>query len=820
MLQDIRFALRYWRKHPAFAGTAIGLLALAIAANAILFSAADALLLKPLPVKDPDRLVRVVEFRPKLPPQTWYPPPFEDFLRSKTSTLGDVFGGIETDAAMTGAGESRTVRAMVVSGNYFHALAVPARLGRFLEDRDDASGELPVVLSHGMWRRQFQGDTGIIGRNVKLGGAPFRIVGVMPDGFHGVHVETSPEVWVSRSGGMHIAAGYGENGRCCMMELAARTKAGVSFETASQEVRALWLAYVESGSFDREDREFYMRQALQVQPIRNGVSVLRDRFGFALQILLAASAALLLIACANVAGLLLSSAAARKRETAIRMAIGATGSRLARQWATEALLLTVSAALAGICITYAVLPLLPGFLPPLRNLQTSLLHIEIDFPVDPRLLGYAVAASLFCTLLISLSPILQVISGRVMERGSTASGANPLRMRKVLVGFQVALCTALLFSASLLVHSVDRLAATPTGMDAANITGFTLKPVLQKYTKEQVASLAERLAAGARELPGTVQAAVAVRGLMRGSGLKATAAAEGTTPTQADFLNSSMNSVTPEYFETMGIPVLAGRLFRRDDDPNARVVTRAFAERFFPGQDAVGRKFGIGALRRMVSANLFVLGVVEDVKYRGLREPIHPQIFSCLCAADAYVADSEFQIQVRTREGSVDVSSAMTALLRRLDPLLPFAEIHVLREEAEATIWQERVVARLSAGFGVAAALLAGFGLYGMLSFLLAQQMREAGIRKALGAQTLDLARWLGHWLLPVCVIGVGSGSAAVWVWIGPWLKEVLWETSPRDPLLMLPAFAAVLATMAIAVWRPLRRAAAVDPARVLRESD
>ncbi len=817
MLQDIRFALRYWRKHPAFAATAIGLLALSIAACAVIFSAADALLLKPLPVKEPGRLVRIIEVRPPLPPQTWFLPAFWDLLRVKSTQFERVFGGFEVDSTLTQvtASEPQPLRAMIVTPNYFDALGVSAAMGRVLDAKDEWSGELPVVLSERFWVNRFASDPAILGKAITLGGQPFKVAGVMPRGFHGVTVETSPEVWVARAGGQYVVpARMRDPSGCCVFELSARLKPEATLASASGEVRSLWTFFVESTA-KADDRAYQLSQNLQVESIANGVSVLRARFGIALRLLLTAVVLLLLMACANVAGLLLSSAAARSRETVVRMAVGASGLRLARQWITEALLLALTAGGLGIALTYALLPQVAHVLPPLRDRDTSRLALAVDLVVDQRLLYFTLLAVVATAILLSLSPVWQVLNRDLQSVLRASSSAGRLRARPALVCLQIALCTLLLVSAGVFVRSVDRLSHTRTGLDQEHIVGFTVKSGLRKYTAEQAAALARSLEDGARALPGVSNAAIASRGLMRGSGIKATVGAEGARTTEADFLNTSMNSVTLTYFDTMGIPLVSGRLFRQAEAKDARVVTRAFANRFFPGQDPIGKRFGIGH-RTIIRGEFEVIGVVEDVKYRGLREPIHPQLFSCFCEREPALFE-DFHLEVRAKGDPRSVIQSVTRLMQTLDPQLPFAEVHTLSEEVESTIWQERIVARLSTVFACAAAMLAGLGLYGMLAFFLAQHLHEVGIRKALGASSQSLLGWLSARVVPVTVVGVAVGLGAS-LFAGRWIQELLWETSPRDVVAYSAASAWIAAIVLAAAWMPARKALRVDPASVLRQ--
>jgi predicted permease len=815
MLQDIRFALRYWRKHPAFAATAIGLMALAIAANSVIFSVADTLLLKPLPVRDPDALVRILEIRKNLPPDTWFVPGFWDRL-DHIPALGQVFGYIETDTTMLAGADSQPLRAMVVTPNYFNVLGVPASRGRALDVQDQ--WELRAVLSFNAWTERFAADPAIAGKKIQLGGQPFTVMGVMPRGFHGVTVETSPEVWVPRGGGQFVMPEpMKDPRRCCVFEIAVRLAPGVSISQAQSMVTSAWRGFIEESEKDVQRKEFELERSIQAQSIRNGVSILGTRFSNALRLLLAGVMLLLFMACANVAGLLLSVAAARSRETAVRLAVGASIGRMVRQWIVEALLLGVSAGLLGVALTAVILPQIPRLLPPLRNLDTNRLALALDLQIDVRLLLFAVAAVLLSTMLVAISPVLQIRAGQDLQVVLRASGSNTggrMWARPVLVALQIALCTLLLISAGVFLRSVDRLNGVATGLDRAHVVTFSVKPGLRRYSQQQVTDLSSRLESGARSLPGVADAAISSRGLMRGSGLKMTIGAAGTRTTRADFLNTSSNVVTPSYFDTMGIRLLNGRLFREQEDPKARVVTKAFAARFFPGQDPIGKRFGLG-MNKVIEPEYEIVGVVEDLKYRGLREPIHPQVFGCYCPKVSEGPD--FHLQVRSSGDPRSVIQSVTKLMQNLDPQLPFAEVHTLEEEMESSIWQERIVARLASVFAGAAALLAALGLYGMLSFYLAQHMRGVAIRKALGADGRLLVQWIAGRILPMTLAGVMVGGIAALA-TAQWIQDLLWETSARDGIAYAAALAFIGVLAVAAAWMPGRRALNVDPIKVLRE--
>ncbi|HYL78993.1 MAG TPA: ABC transporter permease [Bryobacteraceae bacterium] len=814
-LRDLLHSLRLIRKSPLFSLYIIAPLALGIGLNGAIFLLLDALLLRPLPVKNPENLVRLVEIVQVLGPRSYYTYDALEALQQRSTSFSEILGYADANAAVRDASGASRVRVQVVTGNYFTSLGVQPLYGRVLtpSDAQAATASPPVVLSYPYWRREFRADPDIAGKTLTLADRPFTIVGVMPRAFNGVEVETTPDVRVSLS-----AAGVLEYSsdaayyRKLEYGIVARLRPGVSIEKARIES-----LNIVSAAMKLDESRSIRDERLEVQPIANGVSLMRPRFQTALILLMSGVGLLLLMICANVGGLLLARASARRGETAVRLAIGATPGRLLRQWLTEALVLTIIGGAAGLWIAVTAAPLFLRAVPALRDFSATAMTLALDLRPDMRLVAFAALLCAVCALCAGLPAALQSRRANLHEslKSARATARQPLRW--TLVAIQAGLCTFLLAGAGLLISTFRHLQSLDPGFDGQHVVTFSLDATMAHYTPRQADDLKQRLTAAVRELPGVEAAATATLGLMRGTGMKTTAAPEGVTPPRSDFMNTSLNFVSPEYFETMGIPFLAGRNFRAaepESKPRPVIVNRAFVRRFFPNTDAIGQKFGTGVMKIATGDNV-VIGIVGDAKYRSLREPVPPTVYQ-LRLADPRWVDS-FILHVRTKNRPEGIIEAVRKTLYAIDPRLPFYETHTLAEEVNSTLWAERLLAWLSAVFSAAAAVLATLGVYATLAYAIAQTRREIGIRVAIGARPADLLRLLSARPLRFAALGVALGIAGFYA-ATPAFRSVLYEVSPADSAAMFSSAATVMCIAVAATLAAIRAAIRVDPATVLRE--
>ena len=756
-----------------------------------------------------EQLVHVVQDIPRLGHRGAFAYSFCRTLVAHSTTLSTAFGYEEMQVAIDRPAPAEDVRVNLVTPEFFDALNATAVVGRTLNAADavESSGAQPAVLSYGFWRRRFDGDRRAVGHTIQLHGHAFTIVGVTARDFNGISLETAPDVCVPlRAAPLLETRGSVHSLDQQAIDLSARLKPGVTRERAEAEVRAMWLNSEDSRGADPS-------QPLVLDSLQYGTSVLRQKFSGALRLLIASVALLQLMVCANLAGLLVARGARRTGEIAIRLAIGATRMRLMCQMLTESAVLTLLGAAGGIALAYSAAPLLVRGLPPVRDVTTTRLALAIDFAPDTRVLLYSVLLSALTALLFGMAPALAAarVSLDSVLRGARAAGG--WKGRQFLLVLQIALCTLLLAGAGLMVRSFRQLRDMDPGFATAQVVSFTTHPSLAGYTDKQAAALRLALTERVRLIPGVDSVAAAALPLMRGSGQKTTVVPAGQRATPADFLNASLNAVTPDYFETVGMHILAGRTLKDADSTSPKpvplVVNQAFARHFFPDENPLGRLFGYGTPQGP-NADFQIAGVVTDAHYRSLREPIPPTIYQIL-------TEGNFVLYVRTHRRPESLVQPVRQALTALDPAMAFAEVHTLAEEVDDSAAPERLTAILASIFGIFAALLAAVGLYGLLAYAVAQRQREIGIRMALGAHPRAIARLVGGQALVLVAIGVVLGLAAALL-LAPMASAVLYGVGPTDPASLAAAAALVVLVAALAALIPAARAARVDPAVALRE--
>jgi len=817
-LQDVRYAVRLIRKSPGFSAFVVTLLALGIGLNSAIFSLLDALLLRPLPVRQPGELVRLVQVTPQLGARSNFTYHSYKALRERAASFLDVIGFTEGSAGVRDAGGAHQVRVQLVTGTFFRSLGVPPLLGRALDPADElrAAGSLPAVLSYAYWMRRYGGDPSAVGRPLTLQNRAFTIVGVMPRGFHGVQVETGPDLRVPLIAGEGLFSDPDFNSyRKFNYTLVARLRPGIRLDSARAEAESVIYAALDDEFRGTGDALYWHTGQFQLQRMTNGLSLLRPKFSPALWLLMGGGVMLLLIVCANAGGLLLARTAARSGEIAVRLALGAPAGRLVRQWLTESILLTTMGGFAGSCVAWMASPLLVRFLPPLRDLDATAVTFSLDLRPDLRLLAFSSLCCLAAALLAGLPAALATARPDLHATLKAVRATRRQRFRWALVTLQIGLCAFLVAVSGLLVSTFQRLHSVEPGFDRDHIVTFALDPGMAGYAAPQQRDLESRLLASVRALPGVESAALAARALMRGTGWKTTFAPAGQTAPAGEFMNTSLNRVSPEYFDTMGMRVLAGRNFRPGEPaakPTPAVVNQAFVRHFFPTGDPIGRSFGQGH-KRVAEASNEIIGVVSDARYRSLREAIQPTVYTPWRDTDT----GDFILQVRTHSDPASIIGPVQGALRAIDPRLPFYEIRTMAEEVDASLWAERVLAWLSAGFSFAAALLSALGVYGTLAYAITQGRREIGIRMALGAPPAGVIRLFSARPMLCALTGAICGTSAFYA-SAPFFRDLLYETLPRDPSAICGAVVAVLLVALIATLTAVAGALRIQPATVLRE--
>jgi predicted permease len=793
---------------PGLSLSAIALLAIGIGGGTLLFSAFETVWLRPLHVKHPEQLVRMVQDIPRLGKRSNFSYQYYRALKEKATTLSAAFGEFEWTVALSQPAPAQQVRVRVVTPEFFDELGAHPLLGRTLAPNDiDA-----VVLSYGFWQRRFHADAAVLGKNVTLHNYVYTIVGVMPPDFNGTSADTTPDLRTTIAALprlMRPANVAPKPWDDFQLDVAGRLKPGVTLPQAQAECIAIWRSVTEKDP----DEALELKRGMFLDPLERGVSTVRDKFGEAVRLMAAASGLLLLLVCANVAGLMLAGAAARRSEIAVRLALGATRGMLARQMLTESLLLVAVGTAAGWGLAWICAPFLVRCLPPIRDLATTQLSITLDFHPDFRVMLAAFAAAALTAILVGIVPAIAASRTNLdaVLRGVRAS--HSWTGRKALVIIQVAICTVLVAAAGLLVRTLRELRAVDSGFDTAHIVTFSTDPGLMGYSADQTEALWINLLARVRDLPGVVAVAESARPLMRGSGFKSTFAPAGRIAPASDFLNSSTNSITPDYFDAMGMRLIRGRGFTPADlgvtKPAPAVVNEAFVRRFFPDTNPIGKLFGQG-LGVAVPPDRIIVGVVKDAKYRGLREPMTPTAYG--------ISNSSFSVlTVRTQGPPTALIEPVRKTLAALDPALPFTEIHTMTEEVDASIAAEHVTAALAGIFGGFASFLAAAGIYGLLAFAVEQRRREIGIRMALGAQPAQIGTMLGRQTALLLGAGVALGLTATLLLSGS-MRALLYGIAPTDPWSMVVAALLMSAVAAAATLIPARRATRVQPATALRD--
>jgi predicted permease len=832
LLRDLRYGLRGLVSRPGFTAAAVLTLALGIGANTAIFSLVNAVLLQRLPIRDSQRVVHVNGAGGNVLSY----PEYADLRDHQASFDGlAAWGGIL--ASLNDGGGAELVQGLIVTGNYFEVLGVRPALGRLIAASDDVTpGAHPVaVLDHALWRSRFASRPDVVGSELRLNGQRFTIVGVAPAGFSGTVLGQRRSLYVPMMMQAVMRpprAGYsGEmdpdllrrRGNRWLTGL-GRLKPGRTLEQATSELSTLATGLEQAQPGD-ERREGPVRMALV--PVDVGDPDARARLRAVATLLMAVVGAVLLLACANVANLLLSRAAARRREIAVRLALGASRARLVRQLLTESVLLSGAGGAAGLLLAYLVLGAFRGAPPP-----PGALPFVVQAAIDPRVLGFTLALALVAGLGFGLAPALTATSGDllpVLKDEAFVSDARPRRigLRDALVVSQVALSALLLTAAGLFLRSLREIQATSPGFDAERLLQAQLPVNLLRYTTEQGREFYRRVKEGVESLPGVESASVARVALLGGAGRTSSLHIEGRQGPMSRFQSEgggpagrtpdavSSNVVGPGFFRTLGAPLLAGReLDERDTEgaPLAAVVSEAFCDLHFEGlprERALGQRLSLsgpeGPWREIV-------GVVRDTKYATLTEEPRPVVFLPLGQRH----ETGVVLYVRASGDPAALASAVRGVVRGLEPNLPLPELRTLRETVSASTWAARAGVALLGGFAGLALALAAIGVYGVTSFQVAWRTREIGVRMALGAGGGDVLRMVlrGGARLVALGLALGLGLALL---AGRSVASLLYGVSGADPL-TLAAVPILLGGVALsACLIAARRATRLDPLEALR---
>jgi predicted permease len=828
VLSDARLAIRGLKRSPLFATVAILSLALGIGANTAIFTLIDQILLRKLPVSRPDELVMLYQQAANMGSNMgsrMHSYPLYQDLQQKAEPLAEVICRRLFDASISIDNQTERVEAEMVSGNFFTMLGVKAAAGRvFNSEEDDRvyQGHPVVVLSHGYWMSRFVGNPGVIGRKILVNNYPMTIVGVSAEGFAGLDPAQSPQLRVPILMKPVMVPEWAwldpANRRARWIQVFARLKPGYTVESARAPLQGLFtqirtyeMTLPAAKDWSQYAREQFMKGQLLVTKADLGYSSLRNDFSTALVVLMCMVGLVLLIACANVANLLIARGFMRQREIAVRLSLGSSRGRLVRQLLVESLVLSFAGGALGIAIavilTRTLLALVPTEGQPLLIAPTP----------DPRILTFTLGLTFATGLVFGLLPALRASRPDPWTTlkdtmGSIAGTGGSLFLRKGLVTAQVALSFLLLFGAGLFVRSLQNLKGTETGVALDNLVAFELSPALSGYTTERGVIFQRDLLDRLRAMPGVTSAATAVVPILAGSEWDSSVAVEGHEPKDGEDMQGFMNALSPGYFETMKIPILEGRDFRPSDgrlQPTVAIVNRKFAEHYFKGRSAVGKRIGSGAGTRS-KLTVEIIGVVADSLYEGPREGVRRQVFW-----PAY-GNGSTVYYVRTSAGSSATFDQIRNEVRQLDPAMPVYGMKTVESQLDETLLTDRLIAMLSAGFGLLATLLASVGLYGVMAFVVARRKKELGIRLALGAQPGLLIWLVMREVLVLLAIGLAIGVPAA-LGLGRYVASQLYGIEPQDPGIALATVAGLSMVSAAAGLIPAYRASRIDPILALR---
>jgi predicted permease len=835
-MNTLKFAFRTLFKTPFVTVIAIVSLALGIGANAAIFSCFNQMLLQSLTVPRPTELVNLSAPGPKPGSQScnqagdcdavFSYPMFRDLQKVQTVFTGvaahRLFGAnlaFQGESAQTLNGDG-----LMVSGNYFQVLQVQPALGRLFDSNDDRLvGEAPVaVLSHATWTSRFGGDPKVLNQTVIVNGQSLTIVGVAPRGFDGTTLGTKPQVFVPMTlrGTMQPGFRSWDNRQHYSWYLFARLRPGVKIEAAREALNAQYRAIIndveaplQRGMSDATLAKFRAKPIV-VEPGGLGQSSTRSVARTPLLMLLSVTGFVLLIACANIANLLLARSAARASEMAVRLSIGAGRARLIGQLLTESLLLAVLGGIAGLAVAHWTLALIMSLMPA-EAAQT------MAFSISAPALLFAGALTIGTGLLFGLFPALHstrpdLVSTLKGLAGQPSGARGAARFRLALATTQIALSMMLLAASGFFVKSLINVSRVDLGIKVDNVITFGLSPELNNYSPEKTRLFFERLEEELRATPGVTAVTVALVPLLAGSNWGNDVSVQGFQGGPDVDSNARYNEVGPGYFSTMGIPMISGREFTDADGAGAQkvaIVNEAFVKKFKLGQDAVGKMMGSGSGYRSKQDTL-IIGVAQNAKYSEVKRQVPPLFFR------PYRQDPELgsaSFYVRTAADPAQLASSVTAVVKRLDPNLPVESLKTLTQQVRDNTFLDRMMTTLSSLFAGLATLLAAVGLYGVLAYTVSQRTREIGLRMALGAAPGRVRTMVLKQVAWMTAVGGIIGLIGAF-YLGRTAESILFEMKGADPF-VLTAASIALACVAIAAGLiPAHRASQVDPMTALRD--
>lgn len=824
--QDLRFGLRTLGRSPVFTSVAVLTLALGIGVNTALFSFVDRLLLRSLPVRDPQLLMLLDSPGPKAGrvegDQAFSYPVYRD-IRDRNDVFSGVLARYGTSVSLTWKNNTELMSTELCSGNYFDVLGVRPYLGRLLSPADDQTpgGHPVVVLSHGYWTRKFGADAAIVGQKILINNRPFDVIGVAAPRFDGVLVGQTVDVYVPLAMKAWITPIFDglDQRNYWFVNVFGRLKDGITTQQAQARLAPLYRRILESDlpvlnvPSDRFNKR-YVEKQLELKPGLQGRSSLRNQMSRPAMVLMSMVGLVLLIACANIANLLLARAASRQKEIAIRLSLGASRMRLVRQLFVESSLIALAGGALGVLVAVwagdLLLTFVPGFTSPTGSTP------DWTTP-DSRVLLFNFAVAVLTAVLFGLVPAWKgtrpaVASTLKDQAGSVSSGAADVRLRKGLVIAQIALSLLLLAGATLFARSLQNLRSLDPGFLPDGMVSFTVDPSLSGYEGSKAVDVLDSVAGSIRNLPGVKSVALTDNTMLADNVSLATVTIEGYQRKEDEDMNPDFAHVSPGFFHSMGIRLIAGREFNdadRSGTQKVAIVNDAFAKRFFPRSSPVGHRIGIGRDKPETT----IVGVVGSYRHRNMRDSERFMYYMPYLQHDQRPGAYTFYVRAA---GSADVGSAIRRETRRIAPGLPVFDMKTMEMQVDEVLSVDRAVSTMSAFFGMLATVLASIGLYGVMAYTVTRRTREIGIRVALGAERSSVLWLVLREVAVMAAIGIALGLPVALV-LSRLLESQLYGIRAADPLAYGASIAIMLITAALAGFLPANRASRVNPIQALR---
>ncbi len=829
LFQDLRYALRQLRKSPGFTAVAVLTLALGIGANTAIFGLLDQALLRSLPVREPDRLVllrysgsNTGHLSSRADGKTYFSYPMYRDLRNGNSVFSGIIATDWTQAGFEWRNQPQLVATELVSGNYFDVLGVQPALGRLLVASDDTvpNGNPVAVLSFSYWRRQFGRDPTILNQSILVNGHPFTVIGVAQPGFHSVVMGDTPDLFVPMMMKAQVMPGTDdlENRRSSWLNIVARLKPGVSREQAEAGINPLWTA-IRADELNQMQHQtdsfgenFVAKSYLSLLDGTKGFSPLRSDVETPLLIVMAMVGLVALMACANVGSLFLVRAAGRSREMSVRYALGAKRKRVVQQLLVEGLLLGLTGGVLGIL-------LVPQVSAVLIDMIWGGTGMELPFSsqVDLRILLFNFSLAVSASLLFSLAPAVQFWRPNLVPalKQQVITGGGPLRFRRIAVGVQVGLSLLLLVGAGLFMRTLHNLKSLDVGFSTDHLVTFNVAPSLAGYPPAQDLEVDSRVLRTLTALPGVRSVAGTTDSELANDNFSNTITLAGYTARENEDMNVEHPYVSPGYFSSMGMPLLAGRELSDADRAGTQkvaVVNASFAHHFLGDPEhALGHY--VGSHGTEVKPDVEIVGVVKDAKHTGVRQEIKRTVFT------PYLQEADpgaMTFYVRTWQTPESAEATIRGAMQALDSKLVLDSFRTMEQQIDDNLTAERVVAFLAESFGALAALMAAIGLYGVLAYSTAQRTSEIGIRMALGASRASVVRVVLVEVLWLTGIALAMALPASLL-LGMAVRSQLFGISSSDPLTLCLATLVILVVATASALLPARRAAKVDPMVALR---